>query len=654
MSRQALVALRSATACSLRAVPRLVKSSARQRLAGARFAGALLTLLAAPAADAWVVDTQSTVNIGGSGAYASPFEILSVPVIHAAPAISVDLGLVSGGAGGHADIDARFVVDGNSMFSLASQANARSFMFTAAAQPTVGESFFLINQIDSSGIQKLNIKSDGFQAFAGLLTDIGASAWGKACAGFCVNANLGLNIKGLLSLAEIGASGLKVFGEKVDGSAPYTFSGFGGLASASANIPTFAKSFFNLQPGQAAVMAPKSEWALYANLDLAGLVAKAAGFPIPLQGDLLGFGYELIALDMFAGMDIEHAFSLQPLGLKTVYDFSSPVEFFDTGSNGWSSPVTTLTMGDNETLQLRSSAATSIGISRSYRLDYQIDYDYNLLLNAGVDLSALELHGLGLSLGPLLDPAPWKIPLGSFDIDSGSSIGTLSSNGGISNISFNPQKLITDPNGFDQLVDICTLLPGGCDRTGYVTDRVDMGGYIQETTYRVLNFGSPGCDGQLLFDCVVDPDFPALVDQVRALPDAVPGRDDELLALLSGLGLRDPPDLTGSGGAMEYAGDFQQLGEFLAAAPLSEAPASSPALLRAALQDIGIDPDNPFPPREPLTGAPPLAEGDLTEERSASLQLSVAEPRAAQLLALAVLAAAIRLRRSGRRAARAR
>ena len=48
----------------------------------------------------------------------------------------------------------------------------------------------------------------------------------------------------------------------------------------------------------------KQESVLYANLDLAGLVAKAAGFPLPLKGDMLGIGYELLSLDAFAGVDL--------------------------------------------------------------------------------------------------------------------------------------------------------------------------------------------------------------------------------------------------------------------------------------------------------------------------------------------------------------
>ncbi|MCP4287734.1 MAG: hypothetical protein GY792_25405 [Gammaproteobacteria bacterium] len=639
MIKQAIAVLHFGAESLLQTNPHPLRSSLHRSLAGVWLACGSLTLFTPTPASAWVVDMQSTVNIGGNLSYANPFEILSLPIIDVSPSIGIDLGLIGGGASGHADVEARVVIDGNSAFNLASKANARSFMFTVAPQPTVGESFHLINQIDSLGIQKLNVKSDGFQAFAGLHADIGGSAWGKACLGFCAKASIGLKVKGVLPLASIDKSGLNVFGSSVDKSSPYTFSGLGGLAKASANIPTFAKTFTNLQPGQAAVMAPKQESALYANLDVAGLVAKAAGFPLPLKGDLLGFGYELLSLDAFAGVDVEHAFSLKPLPLKTIYQFSSPVEFFDKSTNTWSNPVDKLTMGDNQSIELRSTDATSIGVSRQYELSYKLDYDFDLLLNAGVDLSALELHGLGLSLGPLIDPDPWKISLGRFDIDSGSKIGKIRSQGEISNILFNPQKLITGTDGVSVLVDTCALLPDGCEQTGYVTDRIDMGDYIQETTYRVVNLGSIGCDGVLVHDCIIDPDFPALVKQVRNRPVDLPSRTDDLLALLDELGLSDLfPDLNGPADMMEYADDFEQLGAFLAATPLIEGEVSSPELMRDTLWSIGIDPYEPFPPREPLTGAPPLKEGDLTEDRSASLQFIVPEPSMFSLLALAGLA----------------
>lgn len=603
----------------------------------------LLALCTAPPVRAWVVDQQSTVNISGSNAYANTFEILDLPIIDISPSIGVNLGLVKGSASGHADIDARFVFNSDSSFDLASQASARTFMFTPVFAPTVGDSFFLVNQIDSAGIQKLNIQTGNFYAVAGLMTDLGGSASGSACAGFCVNASLKLKVDGMLDLATIDSKGLSVFGSLVDSGAPYSFSGFDGLASASASVPTFSKTFSNLAPGQAAVY-DKQQSVLAANLDVAALVAKAAGFPIPLKGDLLGFGYELLSLDAFAGLNLQHALTFNVLGLNTVYEFSSPVEVFQNGA--WSAPFTTLTLGDNEAVELRSTGATSIGITRSYEMGYKVDYDFDLLLNAGVDLSALELHGLGLSLGPLIDPAPWEINLGNFDIDSGSKTGKLVSKGGTTNVSFAPIKYITDASGTPVPVDLCAAIPGGCDKTGYVTERADLGDLVLLTTRRVLNFGDAGCDGIVFHDCVFDADFAPIVRQARSGDPGTPSRDGDLLALLAELGFADGIALPGPDGILEFAEDYGWLGAYLAEAPLLEGPASSPELLLAALRELGVDPDDPFPPRQPLTGAPPEALLALTEDLYGSIDLSVPEPSTWALFAVTGLAFGIARRRA--------
>lgn len=604
----------------------------RGRPARSRWALAVLALFAAGPAAAWVVDQKSTLNIAGSGTYASAFEILDLPVIpYAGLTLSGGCCGVGGSASGHVELDARMVIDSSNGFDLASKASARTFMFTADAQPTVGDSFFLVNKVDSLGIQKLNMQSKSFAAYAGLFADLGGSISGHACLGLCVSASLKLKVAGPLPLASVDSGGLEVFGSLVDTSLPYSFSGFGGMASASANIPSFAKTFTNLAPGAAAVMAPKQESVLSAKLDVAGLVAKAAGFPIPLKGDLLGIGYELLSLDAFAGLNLEHAFTFKPLDLKTTYSFSSPVEVFSGGS--WSAPVTQLTMADGEAAQLRSPFATSLGISSVQALDYKVDYDFDLLLDAGVDLSALELHGLGLSLGPLIDPDPWKINLGKFDVGSGSKTGKLAASGIKTTVKFDPLKL--DADGQTVIENVCAI-PGVCSQTGYVTARENLGAFVRETTYRVTNFGVGRCDGTDIAFCEIDPDFVPVVTQVRAGEPSARDDNTELLAFLRTLGFVPGPDGLAPVEVVEYAGDFDQIAALLAAAPLVEAPAASADTLRAGLRALGVDPDNPFPPRAPLTGAPPLTQ-ELTANRSASIELSVPEPSVPALLLAAGL-----------------
>ena len=105
-----------------------------------------------------------------------------------------------------------------------------------------------------------------------------------------------------------------------------------------------------------------------------------------------------------------------------------------------------------------------------------------------------------------------------------------------------------------------------------------------------------------------------------------------------------------TGATEEFAGDFLQLGDFLADAPLVEKAASSPELMREALLGIGVDPDNPFQPRQPLTGAPPLQDGDLSEDRFAGLELNFVSEPPVWLLLIAGLAlvASRRVQAAGR------
>jgi len=620
-------------------------------------------------ARAWVLDEQTTVNFAGKQQYAGSTELVNIPLFDISPSIPLGavgcIGVCFGleaEAGGHADVDARFAVGYGSSINLAAAANARTFIFGEGAKPSVGDSFYLVNRIESLGIKKLDVKSADVSGFAGLDLDVGGFARAKACVVGCVEAKLTLGMDFILPLASVdGAQGLKLFGLVADTSAPYSANApapYGTFISGSANLPTLAKPFSNLAPGEPALMPNAREPMLTVKADVAGIVAKAAGFPIPLKGSLLGFGYNLLSLDAYAGFDLRHDFALNVLGLKTVYTFSVPVQVFDGVTQTWGDPVTELVLGDYQSVKLRSPGAGSLGFTRSYRLDYKVDYDYDIVLNAGLDLSALGISGHGLKLGPLLDPPPWGIDLGTFDLDSGTTLGAYQSKGGTSNIAFEPLKLL--PPGDGQVVDLCLLI-GGCSSSGYVTVRDDIGGGIfQETVYRVTNFGAPGCGPMEVLDCHIDPDFAPQIRYVRATD---PGRDDavtfspdfflpdpDLHAALQAAGIdlfTLLPNLTG----LEYASNFAELEAFLAAAPVETGPRSDDETLLARLRALGVDPQNAFPPREIDPGVP---YGTLiAENQSFEATLVVPEPPLGALLAVAAAALWLTRRRQARRDANA-
>jgi hypothetical protein len=615
-------------------------------------------------ARAWVVDVQSAVSFSGSEKYAGDVEVVRLPVVDVAPKIPVGaigcVGVCVGleaEASGHADIEARFAVGFQSFFDLASKANARTFIFGAGTEPAVGTPFYLVNRIDPLGIKKLDVHTGNFDSFAGLDVDIGGTARAEACLVLCLKASLKLNADFIVPLAGASASGLKVFGSLVDSSAPLSYTDPAGVASAGAKIPTFKATYANLAPGATATGAPMQEEVLGLKMDVAALIAKTAGIQIPLEGDLLGFDYTILSLDAFAALDLRHSFAFKVLELETVYQFSSPVQVFDEATQSWGPAITSLTLGDYESVQLRNLGATSLGISRSYDLKYRADFGYDLVLDAGLDLAALGIAGHGLHLGPLIDPDPWKINLGTFNIDTGAKTGTIASKGSTSTLAFSP--LVFDP-GAGTVIDACAAIPGGCQQAGYVSVRLDLGdGTYTEATYRVTNFGVAGCGPNSILDCDVDPDFAPIVRQIRPGPSRVGDAvgfdpallDPALLAALRAAGF-DPAAIPGAMHLGEYAADFGALQAFLDALPLEPGEQSSGERLRGRLAALGVDLANPFPPFVLGPGAPPLTE-PVTEARSASIELIVVpEPSVLALLwiAAASLVLALRRRRFPRRA----
>lgn len=624
-----------------------------KRQSGTRFLvtliGASVAVSMAGPAWGWVMDQQATVNFKSKQQYGGvPYQEVRLPLIdNFDPSLPFG-GIVGGvglyaGAGGHADLDLVLRTWFNNSLDLAAAAKQRTFLFSLAPEPTIGDSFFLHNEIDSLGIQKLLLSSGNLYAQAGIDMELSGWAKAKACLGFCVSAGIKLTANTFVELAKVSNGGLSVFGETLDSTAPFQYTDPSGLFSASANLPSFSKSFTGILPGLGVSTGWMQEPVLSANLDVAELIAKAAGFSIPLEGDLLGFGYEIFSLDAFAGVDMRQLLKFNAPTLATQYEFSSPVEMFDSSTNSWTAPLTKLTLADGQGAELRSAGAANIGVTSAPTLNYKIDYDADFALKAGIDLSALELHGFGISLGPLIDPDPWQLNLGSLDIDSGTDNGKTVAKAGAVNLHFEHLKVLPpDDDGVSEIVDLCLAL-GGCTKEGYVTAELlfpDLG-LVEQTTRRVFNFGTDGCNDLINIDCDFDLDFEPIVRQRRGGggDPLLPWYDDtDLLARLAELGFVlpgfDAPLLQDYGG--DFADDFNVLDAFLAAAPPPEGPTSNDALMDAALEDLGVDLDNPFPTRPPRTGAPYEALYGLTEDRSGDIAFAVPEPSLPALLAAAL------------------
>ena len=251
-------------------------------------------------------------------------------------------------------------------------------------------------------------------------------------------------------------------------------------------------------------------------------------------------------------------------------------------------------------------------------------------------MDAIAVNGYGLNIGPLLNPDPWKVDLKKFNLGSKTETHVLLQQDNNLNINFNLTRVIPgDETTPTTEISLCALLPDGCQQVGYVAVRTDLGaGIMEETVWRVFNFGVPGCGENEITDC--DIDFSVLPQitryRVKNIPDAYSLGIDLadfsdnalLLGVLAELGI-DPSSTLPLSQLLEYADDFEAIDAFLAEDPLLGGPASSDEQLLAALTALGVDLDNPFP-KQPLgSGAPKLTQ-PLTEEVSFAITAQVAEP----------------------------
>lgn len=601
-----------------------------------------VTAFAIAPAFSWVIDDTSSLTLKDNEQYGAGQKQVSLTVVDVADSIplgaigcvGVCLGLEAE-AGGHAKVDLNFGVGFTNSIDLLAKANTRTFIFGADTEPEVGSSFFLVNRIESPGIEKLNLNAGNFWASSSLGINIGAWAKAEACLALCIKGNFSVKtIFDPLLLAGVSNSGLTLLGSNVDSSPPYSYTEPTGLYGGSANIPNFSKTFTNITTSKAANLPAQQQQLVGVWVDVAEVIARAFG--LTLSGSALGFDYELLSLDLFAGMNLQHSFKLNILDVETYYSFSSPVQIFDSITHSWGAPVSSLVLGDYESVQLRAEDAGSLGIVRIPRYVYEIDWGYDLILNAGAELDAIAVNGYGLNIGPLLNPDPWKVDLKKIHLGSKKETHVMVQQDNSLNIKFNPVKIFQgDPGGPVTEVNLCALLPEGCQQSGYVAVRTDLGGGImEETVWRVFNYGVPGCNDHEIMDCDIDFDLLPQITRYRVNDlteffqvgidlDEIPD-NALLLAALQELGI-DPNSTLPLAQIKEFANDFEAIDAFLLADPLVGGPASSDEELLAALTALGVNLDDPFP-KQPLGPGAPKLTAPLTENQSVSVQFAVPEP----------------------------
>ncbi|MFO1189738.1 MAG: hypothetical protein U1E97_09190 [Alphaproteobacteria bacterium] len=585
--------------------------------------GAALASAAFPV-DAGLIISDQAVNFTAAGqTYAGYLTNETFPILSGSDGVSVG-GVVDGGylgkygAGGSAsasaNLSATFQASQFQQYDLAYKSNLTTSVVWDAGKikPNVGDSIFLGAAAAPVGITKLTIKDAGIRAFLQLSEAITLSASGMACVYGCVGFNLGVNIGGpskqnLLSINEGGSGDLKVLGQTVAGTLPYTYASPDGSVKISAGLPDFSSAVVKT-PTLGSGHYDQQKNIFSAGVDFAQLFATAIGLPFPLSGNLLGFDYTLLSVIGTVGVDLQHVFDLVPVGIETVYGFSSPVRVRDPVSGLFGAPVSSLALAPGETAEIRAAGmAQTLGILPEYRLAYHVAGEWNLLPFVAGELDAIEVSGYGLSLGPALEVSK-KLTITELDLYDTAFDTTAKTTGKAINVLFDPMvKLETG-----DFVDVCAGVE--CLATGFLPETAETGdGWSTDAIFRVTDLVNPDCGIGGIALCGIDLGTDPVLTQHRRV-------------VRSGVAEE------------EYAEDGALLQAILDLPDPIEGPTSDETAMRQALRELGFDPDNLVLPPFLGVGAPPLTEPLL--ESVFAERVFVPEPSALALAVMGLLAVA--------------
>ncbi|MBK7591507.1 MAG: hypothetical protein IPI27_09380 [Betaproteobacteria bacterium] len=500
---------------------------------------------------------------------------------------SVSIGTIVGGVGAKASASAAVKLEG---VAEAFWSPTYSFTFQSSNKVnvawdgdlSVGESFFVSTGASPLSWGKVHLQDPGFQGHVGLRETFSGSATASGCLGGCINLDLSAKLNQAQNIFSIlskpGDVDLLVLGKKVADALPYKYTSSDNLLKLSVGAPNFAATIS--ASGSAAPVTPTSGRLLgMMSVTLAQLVADLVGLPIPLSGNIGGFGYTLLEALVGLGLDLERWFQIAATKLYTSLTFSAPVEVRENGA--WSAAKNSFTPEAGKVYEVRPvQASKTLGITPWYGLYTDVDATLDLVPFAGGGVRAMEVYGHGVNIGPLVNE-PIKHNLGHVELDATNLTRSYWTTGKPMTLQFDP--LVADADGV--LVDLCTD-PAACLVTGFLTAATALDADWQsDRIYRATNFADDCLLG--LLDpldpaCGMDETFvPLRVDYrpgaTRTDPVEVTPRYDQLLAIL---GL---PDLV-SGAPFDIA------------------------QLEAGLRRLGVDLDGNGLPRSAPEGAPPLTE----------------------------------------------
>jgi hypothetical protein len=249
-----------------------------------------------------------------------------------------------------------------------------------------------------------------------------------------------------------------------------------GPLSFSAQIPTL-NSDSRISGGVSGdvITANDRSNVLTLNLNVDKLVSNVLGLP-PLNGTVLGMGYNLLTANAGLGVDIAQSFTFDP-NLSATLNFGSGVFV-----NGGSTLETNVTFTLGQTVHLAAPNALTLQATPTYDLHNSTTNNTSLKLTGAANVTALGANIYGLTIPPLIQEHVAAdltgITLASRNFET--AVAPLF--GDPFNIQFSPIEYVNNVP-----FDLCAAVVGGCTNTGLVgvSHWLPDSGYYKDTIFQV-------------------------------------------------------------------------------------------------------------------------------------------------------------------------
>jgi len=145
------------------------------------------------------------------------------------------------------------------------------------------------------------------------------------------------------------------------------------------------------------------------NANIAQIAADAAGLPIPLAGDVGGFGYNLLETNAGIALDVQQSLQFTPTARGDLM-FSAPVEPIINGITQRATRDIYFNYGDS--VSFKTQSLSSISFTPVTSLSATLHNATDLVVGGDINIKALGLDIADVSVGPLIDKGLPSVDLG--------------------------------------------------------------------------------------------------------------------------------------------------------------------------------------------------------------------------------------------------